>query len=271
MEEVTAAKTEPCGVVTLQLAGDADTFIQDALTLDIKHLGNRNVAAQREMLKEWKFIQVSIECSVPATANTFIVVDMHTEMDMGYLQYIQDAEKLSLTLYLHQREVMLMMMEMAGISAQWQGLNKTSHWFNDLVLGFGGHVTILAQVRNALSAVIKCLGINKHISQLWDAIVEVVSQELDLLQVNSVIATYRERGSQTVECQEIGLQSPLMRPWDIEFAACGKDRCTPKWYEFHTRTTAQGVKVKCRRCSWVSEVVRSASGDLCNSFKAEME
>lgn len=126
----------------------------------------------------------------------------------------------------------------------------------DLVLGFGGRATIPAQIRDVMSAVIERFGVNKNADLLWDAIIQVVSHDLDLLRVNNVVAVYRERGSETIDCRAIGLHSPPMRPWGIEFAACNTDRCTPKPYEFHTRTNAHGVSMQCRRCGWSSAVVK---------------
>lgn len=125
------------------------------------------------------------------------------------------------------------------------------------MLAFGGGATLPAETRGLLTGVIERLGVNKY-ADIWGTVIQVVSQELDLLQVNSVVVVYKERGSGSVECREIGLHLLPMRPWGVEFAACGKEGCRPKAYEFHTRTTGGGVSTQCRRCGWVSRVVKNS-------------
>ncbi|KAH0833794.1 hypothetical protein J3R83DRAFT_10941 [Lanmaoa asiatica] len=166
----------PLVVVSLQLAGETDTFIRDAITLDVKHLGNDNVSvlawngssllscetqsrmvcallkksgqvvAQKEMIEGWKFIQDSIERGMPA--NTFVVVDTHAETDTGRLQYgggktQPDFARTSEVIDGYCGEVMLKTMEAANLSAQQHSASEASHWFNDSVYFRGGWRVLL--------------------------------------------------------------------------------------------------------------------------------
>ncbi|KAF8425811.1 hypothetical protein L210DRAFT_934937 [Boletus edulis BED1] len=116
----------------------------------------------------------------------------------------------------------------------------------DLIVAFGGRATLPGEIRGLLTGIIDRLGVNKG-TNIWDEVILAASQEIELLQVNSVVAVYKERGYEVVHCREIGLHSLPMRPWGIEFAACGTEGCRPRVYEFHTRTSGGGwVRTQCR-------------------------
>jgi hypothetical protein len=126
----------------------------------------------------------------------------------------------------------------------------------DLVLAFDGGATLPAETRGLLAGVIEQLDINKY-TDILGMVIQVVSQELDLLQVNRVVMVYKERGSGLVECLEIGLHLLPTRPLGVEFVACAKKGCQPKVYEIHTHTTRGGVSMQCRYCGWMSMMLKT--------------
>ncbi|KAF8426445.1 hypothetical protein L210DRAFT_791616, partial [Boletus edulis BED1] len=94
----------------------------------------------------------------------------------------------------------------------------------DFVVGFAGASTLPSQIRNALSQIIERIAVDKT-AGIWDTVVRVIGQDLLLLEVNTVILVYKERGSHEVVARKIGKHAPPMRPWGVEFNACATPGC----------------------------------------------
>lgn len=125
----------------------------------------------------------------------------------------------------------------------------------DFVLGFAGSSTIPSQIRNALSQVIERIGVDKT-GSLWETIVRVIGHDLLLLQVNAVVVVYRERDTNEVEARKIGRHDPPLRPWGVEFHACGTPGCDRMSRDFVVRSDIFDVRMTCRYCRWTSAWVK---------------
>lgn len=92
---------------------------------------------------------------------------------------------------------------------------------------------------------------------IWDAIIRVIGHDLLLLEVNSVVVVFKERGSKEVHARKIGKHSPPLRPWGVEFRACGKPGCSGrKSQDFFVQSKECDVRMTCRFCGWTSAWVK---------------
>lgn len=128
----------------------------------------------------------------------------------------------------------------------------------DFVLAFSGSSTLSSHVKNTVSQVIEGFGVDKT-GNVWETISQVVGRDLSLLQMNSVVAIYRERNA-GVKCRHIGSHCPPLRAWGVEFTACATKGCRPSAYDFSIRENNSGVRVTCRLCGWRSAALKV--GDL---------
>ena len=136
--------------------------------------------------------------------------------------------------------------------------NSTIRDSFDFVLGFGGSSTILSQIKNMINQVIEAIGLDKT-SNIWDSIARVAGQDLNLLQMNSVIVIYRERGAtMEVKARHIGLHCPPLRAFGVEFRACATEGCRPSPYDFILRDNHSGIRMTCRLCKWRSASLKAS-------------
>ncbi|KAI9568139.1 hypothetical protein HD554DRAFT_2172537 [Boletus coccyginus] len=125
----------------------------------------------------------------------------------------------------------------------------------DFVIGFAGSSTLPTQVRNALSQVIERMGVDKT-AGIWDTVMSVVGQDIHLLEVNSVVVVFKERGSSEVLARKIARHAPPMRPWGVEFRACATPQCDRTPFDFYVNNNNFDVRMRCRACGWVSAWVK---------------
>lgn len=130
----------------------------------------------------------------------------------------------------------------------------------DFILGFGGSSTIPCQVSRLLGRVVESIGVDKT-ADIWDAILQVVSHDPNLLEVNSVVVIYKERESEAVHAREIALHAPPYRPWGVEFQACGTEGCNPTPSDFYVKSQGPAIRMTCRLCQWVSAWVKTKDAE----------
>lgn len=124
----------------------------------------------------------------------------------------------------------------------------------DFVLAFAGSSTLSNHIKNTVSQAIEGLGVD-NAGNIWETMSQVVGRDLTLLQMNSVVVIYRERGGE-VKCRHIGSHCPPLRAWGVEFRACATQGCRPGPYDFIIRENASGVRVVCRECQWRSAALK---------------
>ena len=118
---------------------------------------------------------------------------------------------------------------------------------------------ISSQIKNMINQVIEAIGLDKT-SNIWDSITRVVGRDLNLLQLNSVIVIYRERGAaMEVKARHVGLHCPPLRAFGIEFCACATEGCRPSPYDFVIRDNHSGVRMTCRLCKWQSATLKASN------------
>ncbi|KAF8124456.1 hypothetical protein EV363DRAFT_1178020, partial [Boletus edulis] len=125
----------------------------------------------------------------------------------------------------------------------------------DFVVGFAGSSTLPTQIRNAFSQLIERIGIDKT-AGIWYTILRVIGHDLLLLEVNSVVVIFKERGQSEVMARKIGRHSLPMRPWGVEFRACAAPTCEPTAHDFFVQNDGYGVRMACRWCGWRSVWVK---------------
>ena len=131
------------------------------------------------------------------------------------------------------------------------------------VLAFTGSSMLLNHIKNTVSQAIEGLGMD-NAGNIWEMMSQVVGHNLTLLQMNSVIIIYRERGSE-VKCRHIGSHCPPLRAWGVEFRACVTQGCRPGLYDFIIRENDSRVRVVCRRCQWRSAALTLVTSRGCSS------
>ncbi|KAF8439434.1 hypothetical protein L210DRAFT_3504525 [Boletus edulis BED1] len=97
----------------------------------------------------------------------------------------------------------------------------TSHTGSTILRGhkksyFAGASTLPSQIRNVLSQIIEHIVVDKT-AGIWDTVVWVISQDLLLLKVNTVILVYKECRSHEAVARKIGKHAPSMCSWGVEF------------------------------------------------------
>jgi hypothetical protein len=127
----------------------------------------------------------------------------------------------------------------------------------DFVLAFAGSSTLSSHVKNTVSQAIEGLGVD-NAGDIWETVSQVVGRDLTLLQMNSVVIIYRERGG-GVKCRHVGSHCPPLRAWGVEFRACATQGCRPGPYDFIIRENDSGVHVVCRECQWRSAALKPSS------------
>ncbi|KAG9312768.1 hypothetical protein JVU11DRAFT_7205 [Chiua virens] len=306
--------TWPMVLATFTLAGLPDKYMQKSLRFDIEmqymsqkenlfllkgNLSeNTNKKDADALPRGAEFIARSVRSNVPA--NTFIVIDTHSEARTGRLQWTDRARRpmnspASEVVHKFVGQPLLEQAKGAAVQARlciqpgsarswydgspfsrggWRGLflvtpgpaMRIGESFADVrglvesdifdfVLGFAGSSTLPTQVQNALSRVIERLGVDKTMG-LWDTVMSVVGQDLHLLEVNSVVAIFKERGSTEVLSRKIARHAPPMRPWGVEFRACGTPNCDRTTFDFYVQNDGYDVRMTCRACGWKSAWVK---------------
>ena len=84
----------------------------------------------------------------------------------------------------------------------------------------------------------------------------VIGHDIILLEVTAAVVVYRARGSNEVLAKRIGRHSPPIRPWGVEFCACGKPGCQPRTNDFYVQSSAFDIRMTCRCCGWQSAWVK---------------
>ncbi|KAI9574181.1 hypothetical protein HD554DRAFT_2034357 [Boletus coccyginus] len=96
----------------------------------------------------------------------------------------------------------------------------------DFVIGFAGSSTLLTQVKNTVSQVIEQIGMDKT-AEIWDTVMSIISQDIYLLEINSIVIVFKEWGSSEVlegrlcvtrekernNCQGIGTKQHSAQKW----------------------------------------------------------
>lgn len=114
------------------------------------------------------------------------------------------------------------------------------------------------QIRNAFSQVIERIGVDKS-DCIWKTVARIIGQDHSLLEVNTAVIIYRERETQEVVARKIGRHNPPLRPWGVEFHACGTPGCEPNSRDFYIRSERNNqVRATCRACLWTSAWVKEA-------------
>ncbi|KAG9312769.1 hypothetical protein JVU11DRAFT_7206 [Chiua virens] len=323
--------TWPMVLATFTLAGLPDKYMQKSLWCDfeVQYMSqkqnlfllkgnlseNTNKKDADALPRGAEFIARSVRSNVPA--NTFIVIDTHSEERTGRLQWTDRARRpmnspASEVVHKFVGQPLLEQAKGAAVQARlciqpgsarswydgspfsrggWRVLflatcapvmrigesfadvrglveryvicccwdvgdvkQRTSDVF-DFVLGFAGSSTIPTQVKNAVGRVIERLGVDKTMG-LWDTVMSVVGQDLHLLEVNSVVAIFKERGSTEVLSRKIARHAPPMRPWGVEFRACGTPNCDRTTFDFYVQNDGYDVRMTCRACGWKSAWVK---------------
>jgi hypothetical protein len=103
--------------------------------------------------------------------------------------------------------------------------------------------------------VIERIGVDKT-AGIWETIVRVIGHDLLFLEVNTAVVIFRERGSKNVFCRKVGKHSPPMRPWGMQFRACGTPNCIRRPLDFFVQNDNYEVRMTCRFCGWRSEWVK---------------
>ena len=125
----------------------------------------------------------------------------------------------------------------------------------DFVIGFAGSSTLPTQIRNAFGQLIERIGVDKT-AGIWDTIIRVIGHDLHLLQVNLVIAVYKEHGQDGVVARKIGCHTLPMHLWGVEFDSCGMPGCQPSPLDFFIQNSRYDVRMTCRLCHWQSAWVK---------------
>ena len=106
-----------------------------------------------------------------------------------------------------------------------------------------------------LRRIVEGIGIDKT-ADIWNTILRIVSHDPNLLEVNSVVIIYRERGTEIVQARQIALHAPPYRPWGVEFQGCGKEGCNPTTTNIRFRSQGSSIRMTCRLCGWESAWVK---------------
>lgn len=111
------------------------------------------------------------------------------------------------------------------------------------------------QVRNGLSRVVEHIGLDKT-GDVWDTVVHIVGRDAMMMEVTSIVAIYKERGSDDVHSRHIARHFPTLRPWGATFTACGTKGCSRKWQDFTVKSKELDVRIQCMACRWKSAWVK---------------
>lgn len=111
------------------------------------------------------------------------------------------------------------------------------------------------EIRNALSRVIECVGIDKT-AGIWDSVSKVVSYDQVLLD-SSVVVICRERDEANptnIIARKIARHQASRRPYGFEFKTCGNRECPggSRGLDFLVENKGLDVKMTCRICLWES-------------------
>ena len=82
----------------------------------------------------------------------------------------------------------------------------------DFVIGFAGSSTLPTQICKAFGQLIERIGVDKT-AGIWDTIIRVIRHNLHLLQVNLLVAVYKEHGQDCIVVRKIGRHTLPMHPW----------------------------------------------------------
>lgn len=91
---------------------------------------------------------------------------------------------------------------------------------------------------------------------IWETLVRVIGHDIILLEVTAAVVVYRERGSDEVLAKKIARHSPPLRPWGVEFRACGTPDCHPRPQDLYVQSNDFDVRMNCRSCGWLSVWVK---------------